>query len=126
MVLKSIWPVTQILSDSHIRPGKGDATRLNYLFHKLTALLQMLRSQHSTDPSAGFFKDIHIGLTRPIVQDLHQDHMRQTLCWRTSIPTDVPSRREATKTENELKLKSVLEDISHCPGPWTDGHVLQV
>lgn len=93
--------------------AKGDATRLNYLFHKLTALLQMLRSQHSTDPSAGFFKDIHIGLTRPIVQDLHQDHMRQTLCWRTSIPTDVPSRREATKAENELKLKSVLEDISH-------------
>lgn len=45
--------------------AKWDATRLNYLFHKLRALLQMLRSQHSTDPSAGFFKDIHLGLTRP-------------------------------------------------------------
>lgn len=54
--------------------AKGDATRLNYLFHKLTALLQMLRSQHSTDPSAGFFKDVHLGLTRPITHELHEDH----------------------------------------------------
>lgn len=39
--------------------------------------------------------------------------MGHTLCWKTSIPTDVPPCREATKAENELKLRSVLEDMSH-------------
>jgi hypothetical protein len=89
--------------------ANGNPSTFENKFQQVTALIQMLRAQYCVSPSPGFYRDIRIGHSRPMIQTLELDHLRQTAEWRTSMLSDVAPCRRTTEEENAIRLANVAD-----------------